>query len=442
MNLADLYTHYWARVLDACTTMERRGVLLDVEAILASTVRAREEQAKELAAVRIWFASHDLGEINPDSQKDVPVFLYEKLAWPLPPVEGGLNAIKKRKEGKRPTAEASLAWLAANVATGQDLVGLQALQRYRKITKQVQFLEKLPTCLSVDGRLRCSFAPDTNTGRLSSKKPNLQQIPSSKDLYGIRAAFIPSPGYVLGVFDFKALEIYIMAHYLVTYYADWSLYEALSSGDVYGAQAIRTWPERLAGVTAREIKDHHDHAIRDTRRVSKILVLGTNYGKTPAGLALQLGVPDKVGREYYDAYFRGNPGIGQFQRDSFQLAADQGFVRTLLGRHRYIDLPKNATRSAEASAGRKATNTRVQGSAADWVYLCMLAVEGDAQLHAMGARLVLQVHDELVFEFPQENAAACFDRVMHLMVHPSEKFKLAFDLVVEGKNVNRWSEAK
>lgn len=459
-SLLTLYESFWHPTLQVCTAMERRGVRLDVAAIEEAKERAVADQAVALQSTLTWVGRHtDALEWSPTSTKDVPEFLYDTLGWPVPPVTGGLSAIKRAQPGKRSTSEAALAWLLANVVKDPgDRAGLQALQAYRKITKQIQFLTALPAALSSDGRLRSSFAPNAETGRLASSKPNLQNISSTKDAYGIRRAFVPKPGHVLLVFDFKALEIYVMAHYLRQYYTDDSLYDALKSGDVYAAQAVRTWPEHLSGVAPGELKKHPDANIRKWRKPAKELVLGTNYGKTPGGIALQLGVPDDVGREYYDAYFRANPGIARFQADSLALAAEHGFVRTLLGRLRYIPVPKDATRGARASAGRKATNTRVQGSGADWMYGCMLACNTDvdvgvgpgdkdfgwfsAELAALDCQLVLQVHDELVFEVPEVHAPQAFEIVKARMLQPFPKLRLLVDLEVDGKIVERWSDAK
>lgn len=463
-SLFDFYNRFWNPVLLCCSRMERRGVRLDVPRIKLALADALVAQAEARTIALTWVKSKGLAEFNPNSDKQIASFLYDTLSWPLPPVEGTLAAIKRRKPDKRPVGEAALAWLATNVASDEDKIGLAGLQRYNKVTRQVEFLEKLPACLSSDGRLRSSFAPDAETGRLASKKPSLHNVSSVNDIFGIRSCFVPRPGYVLGVFDFKALEIYIMAYFLVELYGDWSLYEALNSGDVYGAQAVKIWSERLCGVDPRTLKDHPDPEIRYWRKPAKALVLGTNYGKTPGGIALQLGVSDAVGREYYDAYFRANPSIARFQADSLELVRIHGYVRTLLGRLRFIDLPANTTeyasgnagwqavrkqKSAEARAGRQGTNTRVQGSAADWVYGCMLATEVDPdyaeynrELADLGAELDLQVHDELVFEFPERTADRCHAIVIDKMIHPFPKFKLAFDLVIDGKCVDRWSEAK
>lgn len=448
-NLNDFYRRFWNPVLLCCSRMERRGVRLDVDRITAALELARREQDVARQGTLSWIAAVglDAGEFNPNSNVQVAGLLYDTLGWELPPVEGSLSAIKRRKEDKRPVGEAALAWLAANCAGEEHGAGLKALQRYNKVTRQVEFLERLPACLSPDGRLRSSFAPEAETGRLASKKPNLQNIPSTKDEFGIRACFVPRPGNLLGVFDFKALEIYILAHFLVELYGDWSLYQALATGDVYGAQAVRTWPDVLAGVDPATLKDHPNPDIRRWRGPAKALVLGTNYGKTPQGIALQLGVPDSVGKAYYDAYFRANPSIERFQNDSLREVERHGMVRTLLGRHRYIDLPGNATRGQQGRAKRQGTNTRVQGSAADWVYACMLAVDPETsstgkELAGLGCELDLQVHDELVFEYPEKNADRCEEVIEYAMVNPLKKFKLAFDLVVDGKSVARWSDAK
>lgn len=310
-------------------------------------------------------------------------------------------------------AEASLHWLKAQRPEWASIV--DTLIRHNKATKLRQFLTKLPQFV-YDGRLHGSFGPDTVTGRLASRLPNLQNIPSG-DKYGIRKAFVAPPGKRLLVADYSQLEPRILAHYLIELYGDNSLRDAIYTGDIYTAIAIRCWPHL-------ELLPDGRHPLRSQ---AKAILLGTNYGKTVAGLALQLSLPLEEAHQLYDDYFDAYPGIAEFQSWAVQYAQKHGGVRTLFGRFRALPDAKYANdERLEARAHRQAINSIIQGSAAD---LVMQAMINAPEL------LVLQVHDELVWEVPESTDDSVFRKSML-------DVDLQVELDVSVHNVARWAEAK
>jgi DNA polymerase-1 len=400
--------------------MERAGAAFDVERCTTAHARAAADQS---ALVATWEAAAP--GVNPASTKQVAEFLYTTKKYPLPPIAGSLKAIKKRDEEAEPTSEAALDWLWRKAQNPANKALLRNLLDLKKVTKYAQFLERLPEFVS-GGRIYAGFGPDTGTGRLSSRNPNLQNIPSG-DPYGIRSCFVAPAGKQLLVADFAALEPRILAHYLIALFGDHTLAEAIASGDLYSAIAIRTWPTELAGITPSQLKEHPTKA--HYRGHAKAILLGTNYGKTVSGLAVQLGLDRKHAQRLYDDYFEAYPGIREFQNWAYK-QAQRGQLLTLLGRTRTFPMHD------EKRAARQATNTIIQGSAADLVMAAMVA-----QAEVPGSRhrkLVLQIHDELVWELTDPSEA---QPLVESMKHPLA-VDLHIPLNVSWKLVPNWAEGK
>lgn len=397
---SQFYDDFWAPVSVAVTNLEARGVAFDRERASAGATQASRDVA-ELTAQ--WA---DLsGGINPRSPIQLQKLMYETRKFPVPPVCGTLKAVKRTKRGDRPTGEASLDWLKRNAKRPENIALLTALMEFRKVDQLGRFLVSLPTFVCSDGRLRGAFSADksedddsggTRTGRLASRNPNLQNIPAAQaDRYGIRSCFIAPPGRKLIVADYTALELYIMADWIIRTFGDDGLLKALESGDVYGAVAKQTWPDKLVGIEPTAMKEHPDAAVRKIRSEAKVIVLSSNYLKSVGGLALQLDCPEDVAQAHADAYAKAFPGIPAMQRWAATYARKHGGVHTMAGRFRALPDIHDERHWVVAKAERQAINTIIQGSAAEVVFGGMVNLEG------CGYETVLQVHDEVnaeVFE--------------------------------------------
>lgn len=368
------------------------------------------------------------GEVNPASPIQLVEFLYNKRKFPLPPITGSLKAVKARRRDEKPTSEASLDWLWRHAKKPENKLLLRTLLDLRKTTKLAQFLEKMPEFVH-DGVLYASYGPDTGTGRLASRNPNLQNIPSV-DKYGLRSCFVAPPGHKLLVADYAALEPRVLAHYLIKLFGDTTLRDAIETGDLYSAIAMKTWPDKLAGIRVEDIKEHPNPEIKVLRGQAKAILLGTNYGKTVGGLAVQLGLSQDEAQTLYDDYFRAWPGIKAFQTWAYN-EFKQGRLRTLLGRTRKF--PRGTTDGEKARAARQATNTVIQGSAADIVFAAMLRQDG------VPGTLQMQIHDELVWRLDDSADPAT---LVECMEHPFAGINLEVPLTVSWKLCNNWGEAK
>jgi DNA polymerase-1 len=419
------FTPFWMEACRVTSEMEAAGAYFDVDRCQAAHARA----AADLSTLEATWADAS-GGVNAASPKQLVEFLYTNKKFPLPPVTGTLKAVKKRQRDEQPTSEASLDWLWRKAKKPENKALLRCLLDLRKVTKFTQFLSKLPEFVH-EGRIYASFGPDTGTGRLASRNPNLQNIPGG-DPYGIRACFVAPMAHTLLVADFAALEPRILAHYLIVLFGDYSLHDAIESGDLYAAVACRTWPDKLRGITPKELKEHPNPEIKKLRAIAKTIVLGTNYGKSPQGLAVQLGVSDEEGKILYDDYFRAYPGIRAFQEWAYAQAKAEN-LRTLLGRTRLF--PLGTSPGEVGRAQRQATNTVIQGSAADVVFAAMVA---QARYHQVGT-LQMQIHDELVWRVPEQCIGDT--SLIDCMEHPFT-VDLKIPLRVSYKYCSNWAEGK
>lgn len=415
--------------------MEARGVLFDRDRAAEGARKALADQTELLAR---WEALS--GGVNPRSPMQLQRLLYDERKFPIPPVYGTLKAVKRTKRGDRPCGEASLDWLRRKASKPESIELLSCLMDFRKVDQLSRFLVSLPTFVCADGRLRGAFSADksddddsggTRTGRLASRNPNLQNIPGPQaDRYGIRACFIAPPGKQLMVADYTALELYVMADWMIRILGDHSLLEALESGDVYAAVAKRTWPTKLEGIEPATMKAHPDKAITKIRADAKIIVLSSNYLKSVGGLALQLGCDEATAQEHADAYSRAFPGIPAMQRWAADYARRHGGVHTLAGRFRELPDIHDPREWVSAKAERQAINTIVQGSAAEVVFGAMINLDG--------YDVNLQIHDEIVAEVGPGDSPALFH---YHMMHPFG-LDLKVPLRIDSHVVSNWSQAK
>lgn len=412
------YQEEWHPALLVLNDIEDTGMLIDVE----------------LANSKADWATADLrdctDECNDNTESPIENWgsyqqlcglLYGEMELPIPPIKGTLRAVKKTQPGETPTGEASLYWLEMycherRMRAAERL--LAAIRRRRKTVRYLGYLQDFPTRVGIDRRLHPVLAPETDTGRLSAKLPPLQQVPGS-DPYRIREIFVAAPGHKLIVADYSQLEVYVMAHMLRKMFNDDSLAEALESGDVYASVAKRIWSEQLDGVGAADIKHHPNHEVVGYRKLAKIVVLATNYLKTAQGLALsvldEIGQPQTLewGQNLLDSYLTMFPGIKKFQLWMAAYARKHGGVPTLSGRFRPIPEAYSDNRYLLSKADRKAGNTPIQGSAADIVTRARLATGTTVRpgrpvnrdLWGLGCRTIMEIHDELVYECPEESAS-------------------------------------
>lgn len=437
-----LYGSFWNPVCRVVSNEERRGILLDAEVCDAGLKRALTDIAAYEEKLAVW--------VEPGFNWNAPAQLkelcYDRLGMDLAPIKGTINAIKATDFGERSMAEASLYWLELNARSDDERAMLGTIRKRRKAVRIAGYLRDLPSFRGPDGRIHASMGPDTRTGRLAAKVPPLQQMPSKRDIYGVRRAFVAAPGHVLIVADYSQLEVYVLAHMLRRLFNDDSIAQGLATGDVYGNIAKLCWPNKTAGVEATAIKHHPDKEVQKLRDLAKIVVLATNYGKTPQGLAISLldeyGV--SVGLEYavnllatYEAAF---PGVVKFQHWTSDFASKHGGIYTLAGRWRPIPEARSEVASERRRGNRIASNTPIQGSAMDIVAEAMIAIDEDVELQRMGAQQLLQIHDEIVVEVPQQYADEAQARVdMHMV---AQRYDMLVGLKVEIKQALNWAEGK
>ena len=300
-------------------------------------------------------------------------------------------------------------------------------------------------------RVHCSLNLNTETGRLSARRPNLQNQPSlERDKFGIRRAFVAPPGQCLIVADYGQLELRVLAHLTRCR----SMIEAFKAGgDFHSRTAIGMYPQVRAAVERGEVLLEEGSAaggsgggvallkdkFKEERRKAKILNFSIAYGKTAFGLSKDWGVSLGEAEATVKAWYNDRPEVLEWQCRTREGARRTGKVYTILGRQR--DLPGIHTRRTAGHAERAAINTPIQGSAADIVMCAMLKVWGDRELQDMGYRMVLQVHDEIILEGPLEKAREAQRRLVHLMERPFDA-PLLVHLEVDSKVVNSWGEVK
>ena len=367
------------------TRIERHGVLIDA-ALLA-------QQSRELGErmVALEQEAHALAgqPFNLGSPKQIGEILFTKL---------GLPVKKKTASGAPSTDEEVLAELAADYPLPAKLL------EYRSFAKlKGTYTDKLPLMVNAQtGRVHTSYAQAVAvTGRLASNDPNLQNIPI-RTLEGrrVREAFIAPPGHVIASADYSQIELRIMAHIS----GDEGLTKAFAQGlDVHRATASEVFGTPLAEVTSEQ------------RRYAKTINFGLIYGMGAFGLSQSLGIEQKAAKDYIERYFARFAGVKRYMDETKARAGELGYVETFFGRRIYLPEIKGGSGPRRAGAERQAINAPMQGTAADLIKLAMIAVQGalDAQLRA--TRIVMQVHDELVFEVPEAEVDWVKQEVPRLM---------------------------
>ena len=407
-SLRDLYQEIEQPLVPVLLQMEENGVLLDRAMLkkqsgeLARKMRELEERAHVLAG----------GPFNLGSPKQLQEILFNQL---------GLPVHRKTPTGQPSTAEDVLQELALEFELPQVIL------EYRGVSKlKSTYTDKLPLQISAaTGRVHTSYHQAVAaTGRLSSADPNLQNIPiRTPEGRRIRQAFVAPEGRRLLAADYSQIELRIMAHLsgdegLVAAFAD--------DQDIHRATAAEVFGAALEGVTAEQ------------RRSAKVINFGLMYGMSAFGLGRQLGIPRGEAQTYVDLYFERYPGVKAFMDDIREKARSEGFVETLFGRRLYLPEINDRNAQRRQYAERSAINAPMQGTAADIIKKAMISVHRWIEEEDVPACMIMQVHDELVFEVDEAACDAVRDRIVDLM---SNAATLSVALKVEAGIGRNWDEA-
>ncbi|QSN63815.1 DNA polymerase I [Caballeronia sp. M1242] len=394
-----------ARVL---RKMERNGVLIDREKLDAQS----NEIAKRLIELQTEAYEHAGGEFNLGSPKQIGQIFFEKLQLPV---------VKKTPSGAPSTDEEVLQKLAEDYPLPKVLLEHRALSKLKST-----YTDKLPRMVNpATGRVHTNYAQAVAvTGRLSSNEPNLQNIPvRTGEGRRIREAFIAPPGSKIVSADYSQIELRIMAHIS----GDASLMRAFTEGeDVHRATASEVF-----SVTPLEVDN-------DQRRIAKVINFGLIYGMSSFGLASNLGITRDAAKLYIDRYFARYPGVAAYMETTRVTAKMNGFVETVFGRRLWLPEINGGSGPRRQAAERAAINAPMQGTAADLIKMSMIAVQDWIEQAGMRTKMIMQVHDELVLEVPEEELPDVRKRLPELMCGVAE---LKVPLVAEVGVGNNWEEA-
>ena len=376
-KLEKVYSEVELPIAAILARMESAGILIDAEQLKKLSKRFEGE----IETLRKEIYRLTGAEFNINSPKQLGEVLFEKMGLPAP-----------RKRGKSKSVSTAVDVLEE---LGQTHEAPRRVLEYRQLSKlKSTYVDVLPALRNpVTGRLHTSFnQAGAATGRLSSHNPNLQNIPIRTELgREIRAAFIAEPGHVLLAADYSQIELRLLAHFS----EDPLLLEAFQRGDDIHALTASA----VFGVPAAEQTDEH-------RRRAKAINYGVVYGISAFGLAQQTGVPQGEAQQYIDEYFRRYEGVSRYRDATLEEVRKSGIVRTLSGRMRRIPDINVKDPNARHFAERTAVNTPLQGSASDLIKLAMIRVDRELQERRATARMLLQVHDELVLEVPETEVQA------------------------------------
>jgi DNA polymerase-1 len=407
-SLKRVFSEVEIPLVPVLSRMERNGVLIDRDmlkrqsTLLAKRMIELEQQAHDAA-----------GEpFNLASPKQIQAILFDKQ---------GLPVLEKTPTGQPSTAEPVLQELALEYELPRLLLEHRSLSKLKST-----YTDKLPEQINPrTGRVHTSYHQAvTATGRLSSSDPNLQNIPiRSEEGRRIRQAFIAAPGYQLLAADYSQIELRIMAHLS----NDDSLKRAFQKGlDIHSATAAEVF-----GVPLDQVEPNQ-------RRNAKAINFGLIYGMSAFGLAKQLDVDRYAAQQYIDLYFSRYPGVKDFMDRMRSEAHDHGYVETLLGRRLYLPEINSRNGQRRQYAERAAINAPMQGTAADIIKLAMIATDNWLRKTKIDARMIMQVHDELVFEIHKDCLDECRQQLPHLM---SQAAELSVPLVVDTGVGDNWDQA-
>jgi DNA polymerase-1 len=388
--------------------MERNGVLIDAEKL---RVQSNEIATRlvELEKLAYEFAG---GEFNLGSPKQIGQIFFEKLELPV---------IKKTPSGAPSTDEEVLQKLAEDYPLPKVLLEHRGLSKLKST-----YTDKLPRMVNATtGRVHTNYAQAVAvTGRLASNDPNLQNIPvRTGEGRRIREAFIAPPGHKLVSADYSQIELRIMAHIS----GDEALLRAFKQGeDIHRATASEVF-----GVTPLEVSN-------DQRRIAKVINFGLIYGMSSFGLASNLGITRDAAKLYIDRYFARYPGVAAYMENTRTSAKMKGYVETVFGRRLWLPEINGGNGPRRQAAERAAINAPMQGTAADLIKMSMIAVQKWIEESGIGTRMIMQVHDELILEVPEDELSDVRKRLPELMCGVAQ---LKVPLVAEVGAGANWEEA-
>ena len=407
-ELKRLYEEIEQPLVPVLMRMEHCGVLVDRERLRTQS----REIATQLQQL-ILEARKEAGcDLNIDSPKQLAQVLFEKLQIPV---------TRKTATGQPSTAEDVLEELAETYPLPRIVLNYRVLAKLKST-----YTDKLPELVNErTGRIHTSYQQAVAaTGRLSSADPNLQNIPIRRDEgRRIRQAFIAPPGHVLMAADYSQIELRIMAHLS----GDPGLLAAFAADrDVHQATAAEVFGVDLEAVTA------------DQRRLAKTINFGLIYGMSPFGLARNLGIARGSAQQYVERYFARYPGVRSYMDNTRRSAKETGYVQTVYGRRLYLPDIRSSNRQMQQYSERSAINAPMQGTAADIIKRAMISVDAWCQRENVPARLIMQVHDELVLEVREDSIDLVADAVRERMVGAAE---LSVPLRVDLGTGANWDEA-
>ena len=407
-KLVALYKSIEIPLIKVMLRLERNGALLDETSLFKLQVEIKAEMVK-IQSLAFEIAGD---EFNLESPKQIQQILFSEEGF-------GLEPKKKTAKGQPSTNEEALKLL------DHPLVDL--ILSYRTLTKlNSTYLEALPKKINRrTGRLHTSYHQAvTATGRLSSSKPNFQNIPIRTEQGAqIRSAFIANEGSVILAADYSQIELRIMAHIS----EDKNLIKAFNNNeDVHRSTASQVFDTEISKVT------------KDQRRKAKAINFGLIYGMSAFGLAKQIDVSRTEAKQYIDGYFENYPGVLQFMNETKEMAKSQGYVETVLGRRLYLPQINSKNKMLQQHALRTAINAPMQGSSADIIKKAMLDIQAWIDREDYEIKMFMQVHDELVFELKAEKANEYANSIKLMM---SNALKLHIPLEVDIGIGSNWQEA-
>ena len=407
-NLLALYNELEMPLSSVLARIERNGVLIDDDLLVAQSFEL-EQQIMSLEQKAHNLAGHSF---NLGSPKQIQTILYEQLNLPV---------LKLTPKGQPSTDESVLQELAEDYELPKLLIEHRSLSKLKST-----YIDKLPQQINVKtGRVHTSYNQVvTVTGRLSSSDPNLQNIPiRSAEGRKIRQAFIAPKGYKIVAADYSQIELRIMAHLA----NDDGLITAFQNGeDIHRATAAEVFNVPLDKVT------------NELRRNAKAINFGLIYGMSAFGLAKQLDISRTDAQSYINLYFERYPNVKKYMNETKILAKEQGFVETLFGRRLYLPEINSKNAILRQYAERTAINAPMQGTAADIIKHAMLKVDAWLATENIDAKMIMQVHDELVFEIKTEQLDNAIETIKTLMSGSAE---LTVPLIVDVGVGNNWDEA-
>eukprot|EP01130_Rhizamoeba_saxonica_P017517 TRINITY_DN8511_c0_g1_i1.p1 TRINITY_DN8511_c0_g1~~TRINITY_DN8511_c0_g1_i1.p1 ORF type:complete len:1104 (+),score=277.35 TRINITY_DN8511_c0_g1_i1:11-3322(+) len=500
-NMWDYYNAFWLPFGELLTEMEKEGIRVDTNYIKSILPIAIKEKEKLEESFLEWASEFvpDCKFMNPSSvaQKQQLFFAPDKRGKKKMELERTFNVLNTDgyiEEGKvkplknRPLTIRGLGMdVYERTASGYPAASSEALKRlcgdppknfgsakefFDKLGSDGEkacyaisdlvksssietlisgFIQPLPGMADENERVHCSLNINTETGRLSARRPNLQNQPAhEKDRYKIRKGFCAMDGNMLIVADYGQLELRLLAH--VTKCK--SMLDAFSSGgDFHSRTAVGMYPEIQEAIDQGKVLLEWDEEkgeppvplVKDIygteRRRAKTLNFSIAYGKTVHGFAKDWNVSSAEAMDVLEKWYADRPEVRQWQKETIQNAKLTGWTRTLCGRYRELPEINNESERIASHHERAAINTPLQGGAADIMVACMVKLYNDEYLKELGYKQIMQIHDEVILEGPEDNAEKAMEKVIEIMENPLDE-KLLVDLKVDAKTAKTWYEAK